>query len=83
MIYGFWRHVGKLSVDDCVQNDFRLHLEYYSEDSGTLSNGVKRPELEAGHSSESKAEVNAWNFMSAFPILFHGLLFRYCMGGDI
>jgi hypothetical protein len=83
MICGFWRHVGKLSVDDYVQNDFRPHLEYYSPDSGTLSNGVKRPELEAGHSSESKAEVNACNFISTLPVLFHGLLFRYYLGGDI
>jgi hypothetical protein len=80
-ICGFWRPAGKLSADDSVQNDTGAHLVYYSGDSGTFSNGVKRPELEAGHSSESNAKVNPWSFISTFLALLHGLLFKYYFGG--
>jgi hypothetical protein len=56
--------VRKISVEDWVQNCVRSRLLYYSADSGMLSIGVKRPELEVGHSSKSKAEFNAWGFIS-------------------
>jgi hypothetical protein len=40
-----------------------------------LSQGLKRPEREAGHSPPNSAEVeNAWSYTSTIPIRLHGVV---------
>jgi hypothetical protein len=45
---------------------------------GAISLGIKRPGLEADHSSPSSTEVNnAWSYTSTPPIRLHGVVVSY------